>query len=266
MSDSYTLLNGASVVGGDYVDMESITYGAAPTTRKRTRTVISGSVQAAIADVINTEPGAGVYALPVRYPGLTTAVGATSSYALPVKPEVSKYHSDVAVASALWQVGAYAWHGAGALSANKVASGDIAGLYCDRFGRLLTVHADAGSVLWKALSTSTTQTGTIIGLGGGAFSATLREVYTHAMITVSGTVAGRVTLWWGANADTTYTEGTDQVLMDIEVIPSATRSETYILSAPAPVYGPLNKTLRLTTSAAINPLRVGVYGYIQDET
>lgn len=266
MADHYTLLNGASVAGGDYVDMESITYGAAPTTRKRTRTVISGSVQAAIADVTNTEPGAGVYALPVRYPGLTTEIAVDSSYCIPVKPDVANYHGDALLGGHLWQVGAHAKHGGGALSENKVDANDHVGLYADRFGRLATVHVDAGSVIWKALSTTTTQTGTIIGLGGGVISATIREVYTHAMITVSGTTGGRVTLWWGATADTTYTEGTDQVLMDIEVIPSATRTETYILTAPAPIYGPLNKTLRLTTSAAINPLRVGVYGYLQDET
>jgi hypothetical protein len=64
MSSSWTVLN--TGVGGDNVDMESITYGGAPTTRKRTRTVISGTTEAGIADVVNSEPSGSAYGVTTR--------------------------------------------------------------------------------------------------------------------------------------------------------------------------------------------------------
>jgi hypothetical protein len=64
MSDSYTTLNAGA--DGDVVDTEAVTYGGAPTTRKRTRTVISGTVAAAVANPTNTPPASNAYGLVVR--------------------------------------------------------------------------------------------------------------------------------------------------------------------------------------------------------
>jgi hypothetical protein len=85
MASSYTTLNAGA--GGDSVDMESVTYGSAPTTRKRTRTVITGSAELAIADVVATDPSSSAYGLPVRLAGpvVTNTIPAPSAYGLPVR-------------------------------------------------------------------------------------------------------------------------------------------------------------------------------------
>lgn len=64
MSDSYVTLNPGT--GGSSVDMDSITYGAAPTTRYRSRIVITGTAAAAIADVTASVATVTGYGLPVR--------------------------------------------------------------------------------------------------------------------------------------------------------------------------------------------------------
>lgn len=73
MSDSYTVLNPAAVAGGDAIDMEAVTYGGEPTTRKRGRDVICGTTAAAIANVTNAQPASNAYGLPVRVVGGITA-------------------------------------------------------------------------------------------------------------------------------------------------------------------------------------------------
>lgn len=283
MSDHYTLLNGASVAGGDYVDMESITYGAAPTTRKRTRTVITGTAAAAIADVvnstpsasayglpvrlagpvvINSDPGQSAYGLPVRIVGLQTDATQESAYAIPIMRHTQEYHDDVASTEAPdWRVGSIAYAGGFTLGA-QVAAGDNVQFRTDRWGRLLTAHIDPTSYTWKANTYTSAQTGATV-LSGASATTSIAIIY--AEVTCSGTTAGRFTLWFGTTADTTYTEGTDQALMDVELIPSATRSETYILAPSTPIYSLVNRDLKITTSAAINPIRLVVYGYLVEQ-
>jgi len=64
MADNYTELNAGS--GGDFMDEESITFGVAPTTRKRPRVVIGGDSAAALAEVSNIDPSATDYGLITR--------------------------------------------------------------------------------------------------------------------------------------------------------------------------------------------------------
>lgn len=64
MSSSYTVLNLGS--GGDNIAMEAVTYGGAPTTRKRNHSVITGTTELAIADVTNTAPATSAYGVAVR--------------------------------------------------------------------------------------------------------------------------------------------------------------------------------------------------------
>jgi hypothetical protein len=71
-NDDYTLVNRSGVpLGGvsqgDALDESGLTYGSAPTTRKRSRVVIGGdAVAAALIDPIDTDPVGTEYALPVR--------------------------------------------------------------------------------------------------------------------------------------------------------------------------------------------------------
>ncbi len=86
-------------------------------------------------------------------------------------------------------------------------------------------------------------------------------VITAMQIQVGGTVAGSVQVWFGGAADTAYTRGTDAALFDGEFAPSATNKPGVYVTFPTPVRGTADFLLRVTSSAAINPLTVNVWGY-----
>lgn len=89
-----------------------------------------------------------------------------------------------------------------------------------------------------------------------------RFVVTDVTITSGGTTAGVVTIWQGAAADTTYTAGTDNAVLRVEVAPSATVKPGFVKAFNPPfVSTTADHILRVTTSAAINPLYVQVNGY-----
>lgn len=79
-------------------------------------------------------------------------------------------------------------------------------------------------------------------------------------IQVGGTTAGTMQLWLGGAADTTYTRGTDFAIFDGEFAPSATLKpgvvQTGLWISPT-----VDFILRVTDSAAVNPLTVTVWGY-----
>ena len=88
----------------------------------------------------------------------------------------------------------------------------------DLFGRSLTSHIAPGMGVHKYVNVTTTQTGTDVWTPGSG----LHIVVTSVIIASYGTTAGRVILWFGDNADTTFTAGTDQVLVAASFAPSAT--------------------------------------------
>jgi hypothetical protein len=108
----------------------------------------------------------------------------------------------------------------------------------------------------KTVQTTTTQTGSDV----WSPTSGKKLVITSYQIQAGGTTAGTVQLWFGANADTTYTRGTDLAIFDGEFAPSATlkpgisQSGLWIASAA-------DHEVHLTTSAAINPLTVTLWGY-----
>src|SRR5260221_12947722 len=67
MPDAYTELNPGA--GGSDMDEEGVTYGAAPTLRRRARVVIAGALQAAVSAVLNTDPALTDYGLVTRRVG-----------------------------------------------------------------------------------------------------------------------------------------------------------------------------------------------------
>jgi len=76
-NDTYTTLNPG--VGGDHMDESAITYGDAPTTRKRERIVISDDSNAAgLAAITNSQPAGTEYGLVVREAQLGQATMAAS--------------------------------------------------------------------------------------------------------------------------------------------------------------------------------------------
>lgn len=86
-------------------------------------------------------------------------------------------------------------------------------------------------------------------------------VVTALQIQAGGTTAGAVQVWFGGSADTTYTRGTDAAVFDGEFAPSATNKPGIFVTLPTPVRGTADFVLRVTSSAAINPLTVNAWGY-----
>ena len=69
-------------------------------------------------------------------------------------------------------------------------------------------------------------------------------------------------VWFAASADSTYNRGTDAAVFDGEFAPSATLKPGMVISFPVPLICPtVDYLLKVTASAAINPLTVTAWGY-----
>ncbi len=138
-----------------------------------------------------------------------------------------------------------------------VANADRSNNISDRFGRQLAGLVDPGMAAFKGASYTTAQTGVALWTP----AAGKRLCILRLSLATGGTTAGRVTVWMGASGDTTYTEGTDQVLFDGDFIPSATLTQQHTICVP---FGECMITtdhvLRVTTSANIT-VRISVHGY-----
>jgi len=109
----------------------------------------------------------------------------------------------------------------------------------------------------KQVEATSTQTGSMVWDPG----AGKKIAITGYQIGTGGTTAGLVTLWFGDTADTTFTQGTDQVLFRGSLTPSATSTPGVISNLTSPVFcNTADRELHLTTSAAIT-IYVTVYGY-----
>ncbi len=87
-------------------------------------------------------------------------------------------------------------------------------------------------------------------------------VITYYQIQAGGTTAGTMQLWYGASGDTTYTRGTDRAIFDGEFAPSATLKPGIVCSHPQGFpAAAANDIVRVTTSAAINPLTITIFYY-----
>lgn len=109
----------------------------------------------------------------------------------------------------------------------------------------------------KTAQYATAQTGTALWTPAAGRAV----VITSLQIQVGGTVAGTVQVWFGGAADTAYTRGTDFPIFDGEFAPSNTNKPGVYVTFPTPIRGTADFVLRVTTSAAINPITVSVWGY-----
>jgi len=109
----------------------------------------------------------------------------------------------------------------------------------------------------KVVQTTTTQTGSDI----WSPASGKRIVVTFIQIQAGGTTAGTVQVWFGLTADTTYSRGTDRAIFDGEFAPSATLKPGWSAVGQPLTHGIPDEEIHLTTSAAINPLTVNVWGY-----
>jgi hypothetical protein len=113
------------------------------------------------------------------------------------------------------------------------------------------------SPTFKCAQYTTTQTGAALWTPGSG----KKIAVTALQIQAGGTTAGTVQVWFGASADTAYTRGTDAAVFDGEFAPSATLKPGVVQSFPYPLIGTADYVLRVTDSAAINPLTVTVWGF-----
>jgi len=118
-------------------------------------------------------------------------------------------------------------------------------------------HMIGQTWLNKVAQYTTTQTGTALWTPASG----KRIVVTILQIQAGGTTAGTVQVWYGASGDTTYTRGTDYALFDGEFAPSSTLKPGVIMMPGVFLADAADRVLRVTDSAAINPLTVNAWGY-----
>lgn len=138
-----------------------------------------------------------------------------------------------------------------------VASGDRADLTTDLNSRTLVTEIPNGAQLWKSLNATTAQTGVAIWTPASGKKVAIQS----CQLGTYGTTSARVILWFGATADTTYTEGTDQTVFKGSFAPSATGMPGASTPPSGPKYSTTtNDVLRITTDAAIS-IDVVCYGW-----
>lgn len=138
-----------------------------------------------------------------------------------------------------------------------VAANDIANAISDLFGRQLIAHISPEMALSKSANYTTTQTGAAIWT-----PATGKKVAITSLILGSyATTAGRVIIWFGAAADTTYTAGTDQLVAAVSFAPGTGSKPGLSFTPAVPIFAATaDHVLRITTDAAIS-IDVAAHGY-----
>lgn len=138
-----------------------------------------------------------------------------------------------------------------------VSNADRANGVSDLYGRQLTSHIDPTMQVAKAFNATSTQTGATIWdpTSGKKIAITSIVVGTY------GTTAARLILWFGDNADTTYSAGTDQLVFAASYAPSATAKPGTVFNPAVPMFcTTADRELHITTDAGIS-VDVSVYGY-----
>lgn len=138
-----------------------------------------------------------------------------------------------------------------------VASGDRADFTTDTYGRQLVNHIDPGQQVWKSANYTTTQTGAII----WAPASGKKIVITSIVIGSYGTTAARLILYLGTAADTTYTAGTDQLVLAASFAPGTGSKPGLVFTPFVPIFAATaDHNLHITTDAALS-VDLTVYGY-----
>lgn len=138
-----------------------------------------------------------------------------------------------------------------------VADADRVNGTADLFGRQLVSHIDPALAVHKSFNATTAQTGTDV----WDPAAGKRIAITSIVIGAYGTTAFRLILWFGDNADTTYTEGTDQAVLKASFAPSASSKPGITYTPAFPIFcTTADRELHVTTDAA-GSVDIVVEGY-----
>jgi hypothetical protein len=138
-----------------------------------------------------------------------------------------------------------------------VANADRVNGISDLWGRQMVTHIDPAQQVFKSFNATTTQTGTDV----WSPTSGKKIAITSIVIGTYGTTAGRIILWFGDNADTTYTAGTDQLVLAFSTAPSTTSKPGLVFTPAYPIFcTTADRELHITTDAAVS-IDIAVYGY-----
>lgn len=227
MADDFTVLNLGT--GGDALDEEGITYGSAPTTRKRARVRLSGSGVAELQEVRNAQPATNAYGGVTRDVNLDIALSALRDAITKTGP-TSKTLADIVAALVGLSVSVSNFPGTQpvslaslpALAAGSAVIGhvrvDTSGALTDRSGTITTggVAQDAvasnaarryllvrnpknaAESLWLSLvGTATAASPSLEIKAGEAYVAEDLFVPTNAVSLIGATTGHAFTVWEG---------------------------------------------------------------------
>ena len=138
-----------------------------------------------------------------------------------------------------------------------VANADRVNATFNTLGQMETTHIAGEQFVWKQVEATTAQTGTTIWdpTSGKRIAVTSLEIGT------GGTTAALVTIWFGDNADVTFSQGSDQVLFRGTLTPTATSTPGVISNYSIPEFcTTADRELHYTTSANIT-IYIKVSGY-----
>lgn len=204
----------------------------------------SGAATAAKQPALGTAGGASADVLSVQ--------GIASMTPLLVTPGGNVAH-DAADSGNPVKMGAKASSGLPA----EVSSADRVDLATDLNSRLLMAHITPAMQVKYPFRYTSAQTGTNL----WDPTSGKRIAITHIILGSGATTAGRLILWFGANGDTTYTAGTDQLIFDLTFTPSASATPGAVLAFPVPIFcTTADYEVHVTTDAGLTIGGV-VYGY-----
>lgn len=138
-----------------------------------------------------------------------------------------------------------------------VANNDRTNFLTDLWGRQLTAQIDPAMQVTKGVNYSTTQTGAVIWdpTSGKKIAITSVVIGTYA------TTAARLLLWFGDNADSTYSAGSDQLLIGASFAPSTTSKPGMVFTPAVPVFcTTVDRELHITTDGNLS-VDIVVNGY-----
>jgi hypothetical protein len=138
-----------------------------------------------------------------------------------------------------------------------VSNGDRTNAQFTLLGQQIVAYIDPAQFVTKQVEATATQTGTTIWdpTTGKRIAVTGYEIGT------GGTTAALVTIWFGDNADTTFTQGTDQVLFRGTLTPTSTSTPGVVSNMTHPVFcNTVDRELHYTTSSGIT-IYITIYGY-----
>jgi len=148
------------------------------------------------------------------------------------------------------------WKAANALP-TAVANADRANGISDLFGRQLVSHIDPAMQVHKGVNYTSAQTGATI----WDPTSGKRIAITSIVIGSYATTAARLILWFGANGDTTYSAGTDQLVLAASYAPSASTKPGTVFTPAVPIFcTTADHELHVTTDAGMS-VDIAVEGY-----